>query len=74
MMMGFGAIVVIVVCIIVWQFISGNQQTEVNHKQKRKAIPQSEKAILNERYANDELTREEYLVMLEDIEASQKYK
>ena len=74
MMMGFGLIAVIVVGVFVWQLLSVNQKTKVAYKQKRKAIPQSAKEILDERYANDELTREEYLAVLEDLEAHQQYK
>lgn len=72
--MGFGLIAVIVVGVFVWQLLSVNQKTKVAYKQKRKAIPQSAKEILDERYANDELTREEYLAVLEDLEAHQQYK
>ena len=74
MMMGFGFIALIVVGVIAWYFFNENHKAEIGHKQKRKAIPQSAKEILDERYANDELTREEYLAVLEDLESHQQYK
>ncbi len=73
MMMGFGFIVVLIVGVIAWQLLSQNQNTETLHKEKRKAIPQSAREILDERYANDEITREDYLTIVEDIESDQQY-
>lgn len=71
MMMLLGGLILVVVGIVAWQYIN-NVNNEP--KEKRKAIPQSAKEILDERYANDELTREEYLAVLEDLEAHQQYK
>lgn len=70
MMMLLGGLILVVVGIVAWQYIN-NVNNEP--KDKRKAIPQSAKEILDERYANDELTREEYLAVLEDIEAHKQY-
>lgn len=73
MMMSLGFIAVLVVGVVVWQLISENPKTKTVYKQKHKAIPQTAQEILDERYANDEITREEYLTIAEDIESNQQY-
>lgn len=71
MMMLLGGLILVVVGIIAWQYFN---TVDNEPKEKRKAIPQSAREILDERYANDELTQEEYLAKLDDIEAHQQYK
>ena len=73
MMMGFGVFVFLVIGIIAWQMIDKNQKIDPLRKEKRKAMPQTAHEILDERYANDEITREEYLTIVEDIESDQQY-
>lgn len=73
MMMGFGVFVFLVIGIIAWQILDKNQKIDQPRKEKRKGMPQSAQEILNERYANDEITREEYLRIVEDIESDQQY-
>ena len=70
-MMLLGSVVLIIIGLVAWQYINPPNEKP---KQKRKAIPQTAREILDERYANYELTREQYLGMIEDIEASSQYK
>ncbi|QPC83122.1 hypothetical protein G4Y79_01730 [Phototrophicus methaneseepsis] len=70
MMMLPALFVLIVLCMIVWQQMANNAPAKTAHKEKRKAIPQTAHDILDERYANSEISREEYLATLEDIETN----
>lgn len=67
-------IALVIVAILLAQYISNDSQIEVADKEKRKAIPQTARDILSERYANGELTREEYLTMLDDIQANEQHR
>ena len=71
MMMLFSGVIVVVLAVVVWQFIN---DSESPYKQKRKGIPQTVRDILDERYANDEISRDEYFTMLEDIETNKQYR
>ena len=54
MMMGFGVLVVVVFVVIVWQLINQTDNTNTIHKRNVR------QDILDECYANGEITREEY--------------
>lgn len=69
-----GLLVIIVVSIIVWQWMESNLATKPERKEKRKGLPQTAQDILDERYANGEISREEYLTVLKDIETEKEYR
>lgn len=73
MMMGFGILVFMILGVIVWKYITDNNDAKTQNKEKRKAMPQTAHEILDERYANDEVTGEEYLAISEDIKAKSQY-
>lgn len=74
MMMGFGILIVVVFGVIMWRFIDKNNDANALYKEKRKVMPQTAQDIVYERYANDEITQEEYLTLLNDLEkSSQQY-
>ncbi len=74
MMMLPALFVLIVLCMIVWQQMANDAPAKTDHKEKRKAIPQTAHDILDERYANSEISREEYLTTLEDIESNWQHR
>lgn len=74
MMMLPALFVLVVLCMIVWQQMANNAATKTDHKEKRKVIPPTAHDILDERYANGEISREEYLTTLEDIETKLQHR
>lgn len=76
MMMLFGGLVFVFLGIVMWQLITTNNSrygTEHEHKEKLKGMPKTTQDILDERYANGEISREEYWAILEDIDSDIDY-
>ncbi len=70
MMMGFGILVIAIFGVVLWQFVGRQNQANAIHKEKRKVKPKTEQDIAYKRYANDEISQEEYITLLNDLEKS----
>jgi len=68
--MGFGILVIVIFGVVLWQFVDRNNQANAFHKEKRKAKPKTEQDVAYKRYANDEISQEEYITLLNDLEKS----
>lgn len=71
-MMLFGGLAAFMLAVFLWELINQNAQQE-SDKEKRKGRPHSARDILDERYANGDISQEEYLTILEDIETNKQY-
>lgn len=74
MMMVFGGLVVVVLAAVVWQMINNNANAVPEQKEKRKGVPQAARDILDIRFAKGEVSRDEYMTLLEDIEDDKQFR
>ncbi|MCC6611895.1 MAG: hypothetical protein IT320_00375 [Anaerolineae bacterium] len=73
MMMVFGGLVVVILAVVIWQWINHNANAGLEQKEKRKSVPQAARDILDIRFAKGEISRDEYMAYLEDIEDDKRY-
>lgn len=72
MMMGFGILAIAIFGVVLWQFVDRKDESNALHKEKRKVKPKTEQDIAYQRYANDEISQEEYIILLNDLEKSNR--
>lgn len=61
-------LVILAVGFLIWQTSSNNNTGSQQHYEKPKGQPKTAQEIADERYANGEISREEYNTIVEDLE------